>query len=455
MSKASKNVDAVARDVELALHTQDWYDSWATSAFVDRLQEVEERVAELVATHPSRAADLYETLIGGAHEAAESVDDSNGELTAFVETAFKGWVRARQAAGDAAEETIDALLAWMVDDDYGFCHRVEEVVVEVMTPAALAAFAAAARRALDELGAEDGSASLDTLGAQRWENVLREVTWRQGDVNAYVTVCDDLGWRPTDALRLVEHYEGRKSWQDALHWAERGLSLAAGGRWSDAAEYDLVEKRRYLLTRLGRGAEVLAELWTAYEAYPSEHTYDALMRQVPGKERAEWRARALAVPPSGGLGGALGLYRRAEADERIVMAVESATDEALEAISHYVLEPIAARLEPAHVTLAAKIHRALGWRIVAAGKSRYYAEALEHFKDARRCYLAAGLEHEWEAIGRRLRAEHGRKKGFLGEFERVVERPAPPPPTATERARSRWSKATSRGGSVDRRGTER
>jgi hypothetical protein len=31
MSKASKKFDAVARGVELALHTQDWYDSRATS----------------------------------------------------------------------------------------------------------------------------------------------------------------------------------------------------------------------------------------------------------------------------------------------------------------------------------------------------------------------------------------------------------------------------------------
>ena len=43
----------------------------------------------------------------------------------FVEDLFCGWIKARQAAGADAEKTVESLLSWMDQDDYGFCCQLE------------------------------------------------------------------------------------------------------------------------------------------------------------------------------------------------------------------------------------------------------------------------------------------------------------------------------------------
>lgn len=48
------------------------------------------------------------------------------------------------------------------------------------------------------------------------------------------------------------------------------------------------------------------------------------------------------------------------------------SDEPLEQVSHYVLEPAATKLEKVDLGAAARMWRAMGARIVGAGKSKYY-----------------------------------------------------------------------------------
>ena len=45
--------------------------------------------------------------------------------------------------------------------------------------------------------------------------------------------------------------------------------------------------------------------------------------------------------------------------------------------------------------MAAKVYRALGIRILVAKRSKYYAAALSHFEDAKRCYERSGLHRDW------------------------------------------------------------
>ena len=74
------NNDAVAREVELALQVHGWYESWATTSFVDQLHRVEESMSKVISAAPGPAANLYETMIGGAQEATRTGDpEDTGE----------------------------------------------------------------------------------------------------------------------------------------------------------------------------------------------------------------------------------------------------------------------------------------------------------------------------------------------------------------------------------------
>jgi hypothetical protein len=92
---------------------------------------------------------------------------------------------------------------------------------------------------------------------------------------------------------------------------------------------------------------------------------------------------------------------------------------------------------------AAKLHRALGLRIVNAGKSKYYGEALEHFAKARDLYCGAGQAAEWLSVVEFVRTAHSRKSGFLSAFEEIVSGKSKRSPSYAEEAQTRWKRLTS------------
>ena len=101
--------------------------------------------------------------------------------------------------------------------------------------------------------------------------------------------------------------------------------------------------------------------------------------------------------------------------------------------------PVAAKLEKVDPGAAARLWRAMGARIVGAGKSKYYQAALRNFERAKRCYATAGREPEWERVVSEVRARHRRKHGFMPGFERVANGTGPEPtPPFLERAKARW-----------------
>jgi hypothetical protein len=58
----------------------------------------------------------------------------------FVESLYRGWMEAHQAADADPDETAKLLLAHMEDDPYGFAYHLERDAVKVMNKKSLAAF---------------------------------------------------------------------------------------------------------------------------------------------------------------------------------------------------------------------------------------------------------------------------------------------------------------------------
>ncbi|MCL5884616.1 MAG: hypothetical protein M1377_04630, partial [Deltaproteobacteria bacterium] len=107
--------DPFEREIELALNSGAFIPDRACFSFVSDIEDVAARIASLVKVDPTRAVTLYETFLAGCYEKAEEVDDSSGSFGQFVEGLFRGWIKARQAAGANPDDTADRLLAWMDD----------------------------------------------------------------------------------------------------------------------------------------------------------------------------------------------------------------------------------------------------------------------------------------------------------------------------------------------------
>jgi hypothetical protein len=87
---------------------------------------------------------------------------------------FIGWSQARQAADADPGATAEILLAWMKNDDYGFCNELGSDAVKVFDSAGMAAFERAVpvrfEAACGKLEQKTGNYIRD-----QWDQILRSI----------------------------------------------------------------------------------------------------------------------------------------------------------------------------------------------------------------------------------------------------------------------------------------
>ena len=423
--------DPLEREIEAALDPGRFVGDRSCFSFVSDLEEVERDIAPLLESAPDRAVALYEAFLAGCYEKVEELDDSSGAFGMFVEELFCGWVKARQAAGAAPEETAARLLGWMDDDPYGFCYGLETKVASVLDKAGLAALVAQVRE------------RFTSSKQRRWAEVLRALHIGQKDIAAYVTLAQQTGLSAKDCHAVARMLIAKRKPEEALSWVERGIEIVAKDPRGSSSDYELQNLRRELLRKLGREQEALASAWAEFREHPSKYTYDDVMKFAPKQDRASWHAKAMEAAAGADLYSLIGLFVETKETGRLSELVKKSTDEELEAVSHYALEPAARRLEKAHPAEAARLWRAMGMRVVNAKKSKYYGAALGNFEQAKRCYVKAGLGADWDRVVREVREVHHRKTGFMPGFEDVVKGAGPSTePPFLERAKARWGSKT-------------
>ena len=436
--------DPLEAAVEAALQPGRFIAYRAGSDFVSRLEEVAGQIEKLVRTDPERAGNLYETCLAGCYEKAEELDDSSGSFGMFVESLYCGWIKARQAARSDADETAKLLLDRMENDPYGFAYTLEGDAVKAMNKDGLAAFERQVKARFDAPDAAEPALAPahgnPAHARRRRGEILRAIYTQQRDVRAYVALCEQIEPSAQDCLAVATMLRTRRKRDEALAWVDRGLAMEKKHPHGSMAGHDLATMRRELLTRLGRIRDALEEAWAEFREDPNEFSYEELMRFAPKTERAAWHAKAIDAAERADLGSLIELLLKTKEIERLVVRLRTATDAEIEALSHYRTEPAARRLAKSHPDVAAKVYRALGMRILVAKRSKYYAAALSHFEDAKRCYERSNLHRDWEALVADVRRAHHRKAGFMTDFERLVAgRGSRDEPSFLERARSRWS----------------
>jgi hypothetical protein len=375
--------------------------------FVAILEGIADEIQTLLSSDPMRAVGLYEVLLGGCKKKAEDIDDSDDYLGTFGGDIICRWIQARQAANADPDETVKKLLAWIDDDDYGFTNDIERNAAEALDRKGRQAFERQVR------------ARFDAPGGKVWADTLRAIYLTQRDLNRYVELCNTSGLTPGDCEAIAGILQARRKFAEALAWVERGLDLQKAETFPMTARR-FADTKRHLLKKLGRIDEALNSAWDEFEARPTKLSYAELMRYAPKAERRAWHEKAMSAAAGARLDSLIELWLAAKETGRLAERLRNATDGELEAISHYTTEPAAKRLAGPHPDAAAKVYRALGMRVVNAGKSQYYRAALANFQEAKRCYTQAGLLDEWEALVLEVRRAHFRKHGFMPGFERIA-----------------------------------
>ncbi len=452
MTTTSNHPDPVEAEIEHALDPGRFVSDRGCFRFVDSVEQVAAAIGRLVTDDPERAATLYETFLAGCYEKAEEVDDSSGSFGMFAQSLINGWITARQAAAACPQQTTALLLAWMDNDQYGFCHQLEREIATVLDEAGLAAFIDQIRgrfEAADQATTASGGSDQASQAARRrraemlrWAEALRSLYAAQGDLDVYVELAERTGPTTDDCLTVANLLVTRGDPAQALSWVERGLELDAHRPYPSFAAHSLTELKPRLLADLGRGEQALETAWADYRKHPDRYSYDHLMTFVPQAERSAWHDRAITAALDGDryLPAVIELLLHTDETGRLGHLTACTSDNSLEGIGHHAAEQAGTALEPGHPGEAARIWRAQGMRILKAGKSRYYGAALRCFEHAKRCYRHAGRPAQWQQVVDEVYAQHGRKMSFLPRFDEIVTGTDPTPqPSFLDQASARWS----------------
>lgn len=195
------------RRIEEALRPGTFIAYGAAFEFVRALEAIEDEVATLVAADPGEAVALYEAFLAGCYEKANEVDDSSGNFGQFAQELFRGWVRARQAAGADPNDTAARLVGRMEDDPFGYCYGLEREVSKVMDEPGLAAFVRAVRARFDAApapGSPPGRGHDPDRSRRRWAAVLRVLLRQLRDVQAYLALADETETTAADCDAIAK-----------------------------------------------------------------------------------------------------------------------------------------------------------------------------------------------------------------------------------------------------------
>ncbi len=300
------------------------------------LDEVAAKIAKLTASDPVPGRHLVRGIPRRVLLKVEELDDSSGSFGQFVDELYCGWIKARQAEGATPDETASRLLAWMDDDEYGFCYHLEKDAREGLQQGQ--------PRRLRERRSERGSTPQPRPPRRRMApSRIRPTT----SVAAGARSCAPStrprrtsrrmsrsprrrASRPRIAMRSPRCSSARRKPEEALAWVERGIDLDKKTPHGSMAGHDLAKLKRELLTKLGRGNEALDAAWADYRKHPSKYRYDDLMKFVPKAERAEWHEKAIDAAKGADLHSAIDLLVATKEMDRLADLVHQASDHALE-----------------------------------------------------------------------------------------------------------------------------
>jgi len=445
-----KTGDSLTGAIEEAVRLGEFISYNRSWDFVSNLEHVKGLLDGLLAEgQADHAVDLYEVFLAGCYEKAEEIDDSGGNLGAFFEDLFCGWIKARQAAGRDSDETVRGIVGWMDRDEYGFCFDIEADVALALDKDGFALL----RKHLEDrfesafapFAKDEGRFIHDYPTAVRMQaRSLKAIYVARRTVRPYIALCERTMASPKDCENIARLYKARGRPAEAMAWVERGMAMANTRRWGNEDSHSLEGLKRELLNKVGRKDDALQSAWSEFTKLPSTFAYEELMRYVPRKDRSQWHRKAMVAAKDAEMAQFMDLCVETRELDLLAERIDAADAAELENISHYFTEKAAVALPRSHGLSAAKLRCAMAMRVLGAGKSKYYPHALEHLRAAKKLYTKGGQDQAWQSVVARVHEDHARKYSFMPSFEEIVAGGNRPAVESFEaRARRRWRKQTS------------
>ncbi len=195
--------------------------SWVGD-FVYRLGEVQTKIDSFLQHGKAKQnVYLYEIFLSGCYEKAEEIDDSSGELGLFFEQLFCSWIDARQKVKCDPRETIRQVLAWIENDEYGFCYNIEKSIVNIFGSKELEIFESAIKSRFEEVYNLENPKEVKRIYEYPYQvrkntEILKIIYNEKKDIKSYLDLCDKVGITPKDCEAIALLYKSANNFLEAF-----------------------------------------------------------------------------------------------------------------------------------------------------------------------------------------------------------------------------------------------
>jgi hypothetical protein len=417
---------AVAKRLTALKGAQSFIDWTRRRDFVKDLDLQRATIVDRVApTHPELALDLLWRFLDLAPSVLERVDDSTGAVGDVFRRAcadLRGV--ACQARADPSA-LADRVFSAISNDEYGVFEGLVEAMLEPLGAIGTARLESRLGEALSER--PDPGQGWD-WHAIVLRHALQTIADGRADVDAWIALlpAGDRA-RPDIAAEIGRRLLAAGRTREALQALEAARPAAGPGEGRGQEDYyELLLDRDdawedvWIEALEADGQNQLAQeaRWAAFEQRLSPARLRMFLKRLPDFEdfEAERRARQHAFGYRS-FALALDFFHRwpdPAAAAQLVIARSAEIDGNL----YFLLDPVAQQIEGRHPLAATLLRRAMIEDTLEGGKSSRYRHAARHLLECRA--LAPAIEdyapfETHDAFVGRLRAEHGRKRGFWAQ----------------------------------------
>ncbi|MGH3328630.1 MAG: DUF6880 family protein, partial [Streptomycetales bacterium] len=412
------DVATIRRQLDGALRPRGFLGYRNSFDYARRANDTLDTLGELVeAGHAEAALPLVRRAVERIAAALEQMDDTSGVAGDACHRALELYAAAcSQAPPDPGE-----LAGWLVD------HEVEgpgwpEIELAAFAEALGERGLTAYRARVEDLWARLPPPAADDL--QRLdEHVMKRLTLQRmreqlaelgGDVDAFVAVLAETLPRPDIYLRIAEVLRDAGRLEDAISWAEQGLS--------DNAGYHATRLTGFLVAAYvesGRSKEALDLRREGFERAPRQASYE-LLRGIaeelgcwPGFR--EWALETLRARARDSLGVADELVRVLLAEQELEDAWAAACDHGCGDETWLVL---AENREQSHPAQVIPVYARLVEVRAGLASQPGYRQTVRLMSRMREAYLRTGDDSAFSAYVAALRHRHRRKRSLLAELDR-------------------------------------
>ncbi len=411
---------------------------WHIDEVVDQVRQLLNRVHDFIDVGDGRnALALLEAITEEYIAGWIYLDDSDGYVSEFFWELGAAWTAALLTTDLSPAERGQwrrKLAQWWSDlNNYGVAEAFEAARAAAEQGWDYPPLQRVLQGEITELGAWEGEAPwyaddlaiarLDVLEKQERYQEYLYLAKAEGQLDRYVLMLARLGRvqeavdeglqylrTPDQYLALAKALREQGELTAAMRVAKHGLSL-------DGSKGALASWLCELARGMGETELALEAAMAACQADPSLSAY-LRVQELAGERWSELRKELLDYfrhtayhPP-------------AQVD---IFLHESLWDDAITAVDKDggydldLLERVMDAVIEHRPNWVIQVARRQAERIIDAGQSKYYHDAVGWLEKARAAYQTAGREDEWQAYLRDLRVRHGRKYKLMGLLERFSD----------------------------------